>query len=177
MAFLGPIEAARVLLLRPDVHAKLVALMQAYEDRTGNHATVPDQGGYRTNATQAAIAADSLAQGFRAAPAGESPHEFGAAFDLHIVGFTTGDPAKDKANPQYAILAEEAVKLGLRAGASFKKGLPDPYHFDTGETLDVMEAKWRAVVDARVAVLGKTFGVVGVVLVVFGLLKVLRHGI
>lgn len=127
MAYLGPIEAARVALLLPRFVARLTQLMDNFEKRTGKKTVVVS--GRRGNDEQARIYADSVRQGFRASPPGRSKHQYAAA-DLNIIGETSGDAARDQRNPHYAILAEEARKLGLKTGFDFKGGLPDPYHIE-----------------------------------------------
>lgn len=127
MAYLSPLEYARVRLLLPRFVSKLSQLMDNFEKRTGKKTVVVS--GHRDDAEQTAIYADSLKQGYRAAPPGRSKHPYAAA-DLNIVGETAGDAAKDQQNPYYGILAEEARKLGLKAGYDFKGGKPDPYHIE-----------------------------------------------
>lgn len=142
MAFLSPVEVARLGIPRPELLAKLTALMDAFEKATGRKTYVSDRGGVRSTALQAEIHADSVAQGFRAAPAGSSPHEYGAAFDLHIVGIPD-DAAANKRDPLYLQLAAIGESLGLKAGIRWS-GKPDPYHFELDESLPVMREKWAA---------------------------------
>lgn len=155
MSFLGPNELARVANLLPRFVSKLTQLMDNFEKRTGKKTAVVS--GHRDNAKQAAIYADSLAQGFRAAPPGKSKHQF-AAVDLHVVGETVGDAAKDRQNRYYAILAEEARRVGLKSGYDFKPrydGDYDPYHIEDPAPIDVLAREhaefvrgrlWRAAV-------------------------------
>lgn len=142
MALFGPIELARVLLVRPEIRAAVLSTMTDFEAATGHKTFVPTDGGYRTSADQARIYADSLAGAFRAAPAGESPHEYGAAIDLQIVG-TEQNAAVDQQSTLYHQLAVIGQGYGLRAGYFFRNGLPDPYHFDSNEDFPTMQAKWE----------------------------------
>lgn len=141
MAYFSPVEWARVALVRADVRAAVLKTMNDFETATGLKTFVPENGGYRGEGVQAAIYADSLASGFRAAPAGSSPHEYGAAIDLQIVG-TSQDPARDHADPRYKQLADCGRANGLRAGFYFTSGLPDPYHLEAPETLSAWQAAW-----------------------------------
>ena len=149
MSYLSPIEVARVWNMRPDVLATLTRHMALFELRTGRKTTVPRDGGVRTAARQAEIHADSLAVGggfkpeHRAAAAGSSAHEYGAAYDLHIVG------ASGFSDPLYETLARIGEELGLVAGLHFKSGPPDPFHFETKETNDVRRRQWAALVGRR----------------------------
>lgn len=143
MAFFSPIEAVRVALVRSDVRDAVLATMNDFEAKTGRKLFVPADGGFRTESDQTRIYADSLAQGFRAAPPGKSPHQLAAAIDLQLVG-TTQDAERDQRDPLYRQLAEIATSHGLRAGFYFKTGKPDPYHFEAAETDDVMRAQWDA---------------------------------
>lgn len=143
MAYFSPAEWPRVVLMRPDFRATLLAVMNEFEEQTGKKTYVPAQGGHRGEGVQGAIHADSLAQGFRAAPAGESAHEFGAAGDLVIVGKPPQNAERDQRDPDYQVLAEISRRHGLRPGFYFTSGKPDPYHHDTGETLAVMREKWN----------------------------------
>lgn len=148
MAFLTPVEFARVWLLRPELFSVLQQHMAEFERVTGKKTYVGAAGGVRSNAVQAATYADSIRSGFRAAPPGKSPHEFGAAYDLIIVG-TGKDAATDKANPLYETLARVGESFGLVAGQHFKTGKPDPYHFQLNESLPVMRAKWDTLTRGR----------------------------
>lgn len=148
MAFLSPAEVARLGLVRPELLSKLTQLMDAFQTRTGHRTVVGPKGGVRSTAEQARIHADSIAQGFRAAPAGSSKHEFGAAFDLIIVG-TGRDAAADQRNPLYRTLAELGESLGLDAGFYFSGGRPDPYHFELRESLADARARWESLTKER----------------------------
>lgn len=133
MAYYSPVEYARVALLLPRFVRTLLQLMNNFEKRTGERIAVVS--GHRSDTTQETTYADSLAQGFRAAPPGKSKHPYAAA-DLNIMGRTSGDAATDQANPLYRVLAEEARKLGLKPGFDFTpiarngKLLFDPYHVE-----------------------------------------------
>lgn len=142
-------EVTRVWLLRPELLSALTRHMAMFERETGKRTTVRARGGVRSSAVQSAIHADSLAQGFRAAPAGKSMHEYGAAYDLVILG-TGKDAAVDQANPLYERLAVIGESLGLRAGQHFKTGdKPDPYHFELRESLATARVRWAALTRAR----------------------------
>lgn len=149
MSYLTPTELTRVWNLRPDVFSTLTRHMAAFERRTGRRTTVPKDGGVRTNQRQGEIYADSLATtgGFkpeyRAAPAGSSAHELGAAYDLQIVG------ASGFNDPLYEQLARVGEELGLVAGLHFKSGPPDPFHFETNESQEVRRRLWHETVRRR----------------------------
>lgn len=149
MSYLSPTELARVWALRPDVLSTLTRHMAEFEKRTGRRTTVPKDGGVRTFQRQGQIYADSTdASGAfkpqsRAAPAGSSAHELGAAYDLQIVG---GSGFTD---PGYAVLAQIGEELGMVAGLHFKNGPPDPFHFETAETQQVRQRLWADVVRGR----------------------------
>lgn len=143
MAIFGPAEWPRVALVRPELRATVLDVMKAWEVRfPGQKLFVPEKGGFRGEGVQEGIYTDSLASGFRASPAGYSMHEYGAAIDLQIVG-TEQNATKDKADQRYRALADIAVASGLRAGFYFSGGLPDPYHFELAESLDVARATWE----------------------------------
>ena len=148
MAYLSPAELARVALLRPDLLSTLTRHMAEFERQTGHRTYVGAKGGLRSYEVQAQTYADSLAQGFRANPPGTSHHEYGAAYDLIIVG-TGKDAAMDKANPLYETLAAIGENLGLRAGQHFRSGKPDPYHFELMESLATARMKWDALARER----------------------------
>lgn len=142
MALFSPVEWARVALVRPELRAAVLAVMADWERAfPGQKLFVPFDGGYRAEGVQARIYADSTREGFRAAPAGHSPHEYGAAIDLQVVG-TTQNAERDHDDPRYQRLAEIAVLHGLRAGQYFRTGRPDPYHLELSESLEVMRATW-----------------------------------
>lgn len=148
MAYLSLREVAQTWWLRPELLSTLTRVMADFEKATGKRTRVGDRGGVRLPETQAATYADSLAQGFRAAPPGQSHHEYGAAFDLVIEG-TGKDAATDAKNPLYTTLAGIAEGYGLRAGLHFTKGRPDPYHFELKESLAVVRKKWVALTRER----------------------------
>lgn len=139
----SPLEWPRVALVRPELRETILAVGSEWEQEfPGEKLTVPMHGGWRAEGVQSVIYADSIANGFRAAPPGESPHELGAGIDLKIVGVPQ-NAEKDQQDPRYRRLAEIAVKHGLRAGFFFTRGKPDPYDFTMNESLDVMRAKWE----------------------------------
>lgn len=142
MARFGPAEFLRVALVRPELRELVLRVMAAWELRyPGQKLYVPFNGGYRAEGVQAAIYADSTRAGFRAAPPGHSPHEYGAAIDLQIVG-TKQDADRDQADPRYRALADIAVAHGLTAGFYFRSGKPDPYHLELSEPLELMRSTW-----------------------------------
>lgn len=153
-----PLTARELVLLAwslPRHVAKVDALMDRFTRRTGKKlSVVPKTGGARSQALQATIHADSLAaarkgQGYRAAPADRSKHTRGAGTDLHVVGETSGDAARDAKNPYYVILAEEARAVGLKPGLDFKGGDPDPYHVEEPETLEQLDREYSAFLRGR----------------------------
>lgn len=141
MATLTTTEQHRLGLIRPELMQKLLQLMDQAGAQLGLRLAVPDQGGLRSTARQQALYADSLAQGggstlaYPVARPGYSFHEYGAAFDLHILD------GKDT-NENYQALADLARSLGLRAGYYFKNS--DPYHFELDETLLDAQMRWKA---------------------------------
>lgn len=148
MSYFSPVELGLLAFSLPRHVSKVSQMMAAFEKRTGKRTRVVS--GTRSTALQAQIHADSLAAGgykgqqtFRAAPAGQSKHEAGAATDINIIDNTTGDAAKDAASPLYRALAEEGEKVGLKAGLNFKTGLPDPYHFEEPEPLATLKAEFQ----------------------------------
>lgn len=152
MAGLSPREQLELALARPELVQAVDALMKRFYERTGKVlSVVPDDGGVRSTKQQAQIYADSLKEGFRAAPPGGSMHEMGAAADLHVVGETSGDAVTDQKSAFYRIMGDEAVKLGLRAGFYYKSGLPDPYHVELNETITQAQEKWKALSAKRAA--------------------------
>lgn len=173
MSFLSPNEAARLSLSLPRHVSHMTKLQANFEKRTGLKTVVVS--GFRSNKQQAATHSDSVAaarngQGYRAAPAGSSKHEVGAATDLNIVGEqTAGDASKDARNRYYVILAEEARKIGLKPGMDFKTGDPDPYHFEEPETLDTLKKEYTVY---RIALLT----LLGVVVVAFFFITGLARG-
>lgn len=150
MSFLSEVEAAVLQLSLPRHVSKITRLQANFEKRSGQRtAVVARTGGFRSRALQAQIHADSVAAkragaGYRAAPAGNSKHELGAATDLHILKQTSGDAARDARNPYYIMLAEEARKIGLKPGLDFQTGDPDPYHFEEPASIDVLRDEFNA---------------------------------
>lgn len=145
--FFSPVEMGRMLLVRPDVTAAVARVGQRFEAETGEKLYVIR--GWVTMAQQAAVYADSLASGYRASPASKSRHPLGAAVDLGIVGHVHDDAAIDQADPLYAILARIVLEEGLVSGYNFKTGLPDPYHVEANEPLEVSQATWAALMRGR----------------------------
>lgn len=141
MAFLGPLEAARVALIRPELREKLSRLMDAAEKELALRTWVSD--GYRSEETQAKLYQDAKdpvtgALRWRVSPPGSSRHALGGAFDLHIVGDT------GLTDPRYSQLGALGERLGLKWGGRFSRqdALPDPYHFELIESLDEARARW-----------------------------------
>ena len=163
MAFLSPLELSRLGLPRPELLSILTRHMDEFERRTGQKTYVGDNGGVRSRATQTRIYRDSLAQGFRAAPPGGSHHEFGAAYDLIIVG-TGKDAAADKNAPLYKTLADIGEELGVDAGFYFNRGKPDPYHFQLREDLGTAATRWETLTRERLRRGALGVAVVGLVL-------------
>lgn len=153
MARFGPLELVRVALVRQDVKDAVLATMQAFEDQTGMKTFVPEDGGYRSMSTQTEVYADSLKEGFRAAPPGKSKHEFGAAIDLQIINadgtVREQNAAVDESDPDYELLATLGESNGLIAGKHFSSGDPDPYHFESSDSLEVCAEKWDALTKER----------------------------
>lgn len=170
MAFLSPAEVARLGLPRPELLSKLTQLMEAFERQTGRKTLVGPKGGVRTTAQQAEIYADSVARGYRAAPAGSSHHEYGAAFDLIIVG-TGRDAAADKRDPLYRVLADLGESLGLDAGYYFTSGRPDPYHFQLRESLAVARERWEKLTKERLQRGGILVALIVAVALAYGSMK------
>lgn len=168
MAFFGPMELARLALVRADVVSAISQTMQDFEDITGHKSYV--NSGWRSKDEQRETQAAGQADGFRAASADTSRHPLGAAVDLVIVG-TGKDAALDQNNPLYKTLADIGVRNGLVAGYYFKGGLPDPYHFEAKETLSVSQAKWAALIKERQSRSLVVGAIVLVILVVVNLMR------
>jgi hypothetical protein len=154
VALFSPSELKLVWLLRPDFYTAVLKTMNDFEQATGLKTVVV--GGLRSTQMQSQIYSDSLSagtykgqQGYRAAPPGQSKHEWGSAVDLNIVGHTAGDAATDHASPLYEKLATIAEANGLKAGQHFKTGLPDPYHLETNDTNAQAQAAWSSILHDR----------------------------
>jgi D-alanyl-D-alanine dipeptidase len=180
MSFLSVNEVVRVWFSLPRHIAHVTQLMANFEKRTGKPLAIVD--GTRSEQRQAAIYADSLktgahkgAQGYRAAPATQSKHTRGAATDLHVVGETAGDAAVDAKNKYYIILADEAEKVGLKAGLHFKSGLPDPYHVEEPESLAELQQEFDTLTRERLRQVGiGVLAAVTLVALAYQLLKTVR---
>lgn len=141
MATLTATEQRRLGLIRPELMQKLLRLMDAASGQLGLRLYVPDEGGYRSTVKQEALYADSIAQGggtglaYPVARPGTSFHEYGAAFDLHILD---GNDTREN----YRKLADLARDIGLTAGYYFSNS--DPYHFQLNETLLDAQMRWKA---------------------------------
>lgn len=153
--FFGPLELARLALVRADIVDATARTFRRFEAANpGFHCYVIR--GYSTEAEQAQTYADSLAQGFRASPANLSYHPKGAAVDIGIInpdGTTRvhDDARVDQADPLYQSLADCAKAEGLDAGYYFTShpDKPDPYHLQARESFDVVSAKWAALTKER----------------------------
>lgn len=146
-ASFGPFEQAKMLLVRPDVTATTLRIMQRAQDATGLKWYVIR--GYSSLSEQQATYADSVAEGYRAAPANLSKHPRGAAVDLGCEGHVHDDASIDQADPVYKVMADIAVDEGMIAGFYFSGGLPDPYHIEANEALSVSDAKWATLTSGR----------------------------
>lgn len=153
---LSATDRSRLGVVRPELAALAARLFDAAPG-LGLAIAIPEFGGTRSTARQAALYADSLAQGggvlaYPVATPGNSRHEYGAAFDVDIIG----DGASDAG---YRDLADAGVGLGLTAGYYFSGS--DPYHFQLNETLAVSIARWKALQTTRLVVV---FAIVALVL-------------
>src|SRR4051812_12411215 len=110
MAFFGPIELAKLALVRADVVSAVKQMMDEFEAETGHKSYI--KSGWRSKDEQAATYADGKASGYRASSADTSRHPLGAAVDVVIVG-TGKDAAADQKNPLYKTLAVIGVRNGL----------------------------------------------------------------
>lgn len=133
MAFLSLRESVEMFGARPELLALQSQLMDRFEKQTGKRSFVPVDGGVRSHARQAKLDADSQGK-YPVATAGSSFHEYGAAFDLNIVG------GYDAAG--YRVLADIAREIGLRPGYDFANR--DEFHFELRESLSTAKAKWAA---------------------------------
>lgn len=177
MARLSPTEQSRLGRIRPELMQALLWLLDAATAQLGFTLAVPDAGGFRSIAKQQALYADSIAQGggvlaYPVATPGNSRHNYGAAFDVHIVaGGTNDDGTGDDGD--YERLAEVAETFpgtpGLRAGYYFPERSPgtqrDPFHFQLDESLDDSRSKWAAMQKAGIV----TAGIVAILAVGAGL--------
>lgn len=170
MAFLSPAEVARLGLPRPELLSKLTQLMDAFERQTGRKTVIGPSGGVRSTAAQERIYADSVAHGYRAAPAGSSKHEYGAAFDLIIIG-TGRDAAADQRDPLYRVLADLGEGLGLDAGYYFTSGRPDPYHFELRESITQARERWEKLTKERLQRGGILIALIVAVALAYGSMK------
>jgi len=140
-------EQQRLGLIRPELRSALVALMGAAAATYSFTTAVPLDGGTRTAEKQTALYLDSLAQGggtelaYPVGEPGSSRHEYGAAFDLHIIRGGTGDDGAGS-DRDYAQLAELAESFGLTAGYYWSHS--DPFHFQLSEPLQVSIEAWAA---------------------------------
>jgi hypothetical protein len=166
MAYFSPVEMARLLLVRPDIVAKVHATMQQFENETGFHTYVIS--GYRTKAEQEETYVDSIKEGFRAAPSDSSYHPLGAAVDLGIVSHVR-DAATDQKDPLYKRLAEIAQSQGLDSGYFFHGTKPDPYHLQAREPLSQAKATWESLARGRLHAGLTLVAIVVVIIVLYSL--------
>ncbi len=178
MATLTATEQRRLGPIRPELRADLVQLMAAAESQLGFTLAVPDDGGTRSSARQLALYNDSLQQGggvlaYPVATPGKSRHEYGAAFDLHIVAGGANDDGTG-ADEDYLNLATLAESLagspGLTAGYFFAErgqGQQDLYHFQLDETLQASVDAWNAMPKGSSAT---TVGAIALAVVAAGIL-------
>ena len=157
MATLSATEQRRLGRVRPEL---MQLLLQFYDaaNAAGYRLAIPELGGYRSTAQQSRIYADALAAGggadtgYAAGRPGHSRHQYGAAFDVHIVaGGNEGDGTGTDAD--YAELARIGEELGLTAGYYFAErdvGKKDPYHFQLSEPFEDSVAKWNAMKTAGI---------------------------
>jgi LAS superfamily LD-carboxypeptidase LdcB len=142
MAMLTPTEIARLNLwaMLPDTVSKLTELMGAAEKELGLRTYVRKFGGYRgPNVQEQLVAWRNQADAkdgiigagrdwYAVAPAGKSHHEWGAAFDLHIL-----EPSK-RTDANYRAIAAISRRIGLRPGYYFSRR--DEFHHELAITLD-----------------------------------------
>lgn len=175
MATLTVTERIRLGIVRPELLAHLLWLKDAALEQLGFVIVVAQDGGTRSLERQAALYADSIAQGggelaYPVGKPGSSRHNYGAAFDVWIVA---GGSAADGTGTEddYKALATLAESLpedpGLTAGYFFAaRGLAthsDPYHFQLMEPLEVSKQRWaklRSRFFAGVAIAGAAIGFV-----------------
>ncbi len=163
MHFWGPLELARLALVRSDVQERITRVRDRFENATGIAVYVIS--GWRSQQEQAATYADSLKEGFRAAPANTSRHPLGAAVDIGISGHVSS-AEHDQKDPLYKQLADIAVQEGLKAGYYFHGGDPDPYHFEADEPLSTSQAIWAKLVKERLRRVAPVGAIVLVVAIV-----------
>lgn len=172
MASLSVLERVRLGVVRPELEQLLLDLKDAAATQLGFTLEVPADGGTRSVARQTALYTDSLQQGggtlaYPVGKPGSSRHNYGAAFDVHIVaGGSAGDgTGTDDDYRSLGTLGESLTDApGLTAGYFFAQrgqgSMSDPYHFQLREPLATSEALWPAVV-RRAAYIG--FAIVGAV--------------
>jgi hypothetical protein len=143
----------------------LLELLDAAESELGFTLAVPDDGGTRSDARQARLYADAVQAGggsdtaYAVAKPGRSRHQYGAAFDVHIVGGGHDDDGRGS-DDDYRALAALGESLGLTAGYRFLElgvGKKDPYHFQLTESLQASIDRWEAM---RRAGIGRVLAVI-----------------
>jgi hypothetical protein len=153
--FWGPLELARLSLVRADIVARVTRTRDRFTAETGHRIVL--QRGWVPIEEQERVYADSVKAGYRAAPADKSRHPLGSAVDVGIVG-RVRDAVTDQRDPLYRRLAEIAEQEGLRAGYFFtsRADLPDPYHLEGRETLAESRALWKTITRERLQRLALT---------------------
>lgn len=148
-----PAGLDRLAGVLPELRAAELAL-RAYADRQGLVYELPRFGGLRTAAEQAQLVAwrdAAVARGeasYPVAPAGQSKHGVGAAFDLKLLRIGTRDvaqlaPDRDAMlDAAYRALADRAPTFGLKAGYYFPRS--DPFHFELPLSLGELSRRWTA---------------------------------
>ena len=154
--FLTTTELARLGHgVRPDVFSTMLKHMALAEQDTGKKIYVRPDGGFRTHERQQQLYAAKVrdqerGQVYATATPGNSRHEYGAAYDLGIVGGTAAD---------YEALAAIGRELGMDPGAEYG----DPFHFQTRESLETVKAKYADLVRGRLRFLALTVGAIALV--------------
>jgi hypothetical protein len=165
-------ERRRLGRLRPELWELLLELNDRANAELGFTLAIPEDGGTRSQARQAALYQDALEQGggtdtaYAVGKPGRSRHNYGAAIDEHIVaGGSEEDGTGTDAD--YRQLAELAESIGLTAGYYFAErgvGKKDVFHFQLNESLQESIDRWHAMQTA-----GMLRGVVTIVLAAIGL--------
>lgn len=159
MARLTNAELQRLGHTRPETLALVITMLNLAEGHYGYTLMVPEDGGTRTTARQAELyAASSNGADYAVGRPGTSRHEYGAAFDLHIIGGGNGENGAGD-DDDYRNLAELAegittIPPGLTAGYWFDArglGRHDPYHFQLNESLLDSQMRWKILQRAGIA--------------------------
>lgn len=173
MARLTRTEQRRLGRLRPETMELLLQLLDAAALELGFSLYVPDKGGTRSIAEQEELYRAALVAGggrqtaYAVAAPGQSRHNYGAAFDVHIFAGGAG-PNGTGTDDDYRQLAELGERLGLTAGYYFdarEMGKHDPYHFQLNEPFNASVDRWKAM---QLAGIVKTLSVVAIAAALFG---------